>query len=97
MPSRPLKLRSLIVSGTSGLIALYSDPANLSDEAHRQFDAVASQLDGISDRLKVGPDGLVPSAEASDQPPWGVTEDEIQFCQHHRAACCLIRSLSMQP
>ena len=66
-----------VYNTSKGLIALYSDPANLSDEALRQFDAVASQLDGISDRLRAGPDGLVPSAEASDQPPWGVTEDEI--------------------
>ena len=68
---------SAIHDNSLALLAIYSDPANLSSEAETQLAAVAGQLDAISARLDAGHDGLVPTQEALDQPPWGVTEDEI--------------------
>ena len=65
------------IDNSKRLLALYSDPANLSADAETQFAAIASQLDMVSDRLRAGSDGFVPTQEALDQPPWGVTEDEI--------------------
>ena len=74
--SEEAKLAS-IYDNSLALLAIYSDPANLSSEAETQLAAVAGQLDAISARLDAGHDGLVPTQEALDQPPWGVTEDEI--------------------
>ena len=68
---------SAIHGNSLALLAIYSDPANLSSEAETQLAAVAGQLDAISARLDAGHDGLVPTQEALDQPPWGVTDDEI--------------------
>jgi len=66
-----------ITDQSQTLLAIYSDPANLSAEAQSHLAEIADQLDGISERLGAGYDGLVPTQEALDQPPWGVTEDEI--------------------
>ena len=66
-----------ITDQSQTLLAIYSDPANLSPEAQSHLADIADQLDGISQRLGAGYDGLVPTQEALDQPPWGVTEDEI--------------------
>ena len=66
-----------IYNASRELLAIYSDPVNLSSEAETQLAAVAGQLDGISARLDAGHDGLTPTEEALNQPPWGVTEDEI--------------------
>ena len=66
-----------VIDGSKRLLAVYSDPANLSSDAETQFAAIASQLDMVSDRLRAGAEGLTPTQEALDQPPWGVTEDEI--------------------
>ena len=66
-----------VIDGSRRLLAVYSDPANLSSDAETQFAAIASQLDMVSDRLRAGAEGLTPTQEALDQPPWGVTEDEI--------------------
>ena len=76
---RGKKQRKLIsiTDSSKALLAIYSDPANLSTEAKTQLADIADQLDGISQRLDAGHDGLVPTQEALDQPPWGVTEDEI--------------------
>ena len=66
-----------ITDQSQTLLAIYSDPANLSPEAQNHLADIADQLDGISERLGAGYDGLIPTQEALDQPPWGVTEDEI--------------------
>ena len=66
-----------VIDSSKQLLAIYSDPANLSSEAETKFAAIASQLDMVSDRLRAGSDGLAATQEALDQPPWGVTEDEI--------------------
>ena len=66
-----------VYNASRELLAIYSDPANLSSEAETQLAAVAGQLDGISARLGAGYEGLTPTEEALNQPPWGVTEDEI--------------------
>ena len=66
-----------VYNASRELLAIYSDPANLSSEAETQLAAVAGQLDGISARLSAGYEGLTPTEEALNQPPWGVTEDEI--------------------
>ena len=66
-----------IYNASRELLAIYSDPANLSSEAETQLAAVADQIDGISARLSAGHEGLTPTEEAFNQPPWGVTEDEI--------------------
>ena len=66
-----------VIDSSKRLLAVYSDPANLSNDAETQFAAIASQLDVVSDRLRAGAEGLAPTQEALDQPPWGVTEDEI--------------------
>ena len=66
-----------VITSSKDLLALYSDPQNLSSEAETQLAAIATQLDDISARLDAGSDGLLPTQEALDQPPWGVTEDEI--------------------
>ena len=65
------------ITNSKSLLAIYSNPVNLSTEAETQMAAIASQLGGISDRLRDGADGLQVSDEALSQPPWGVTEDEI--------------------
>ncbi|MGC6536900.1 MAG: ABC transporter permease [Candidatus Puniceispirillaceae bacterium] len=65
------------ITNSKSLLAIYSNPVNLSTEAETQMAAIASQLGGISDRLRDGADGLQVSDEALNQPPWGVTEDEI--------------------
>ena len=66
-----------VIDSSKRLLAVYSDPANLSNDAETQFAAISSQLDVVSDRLRAGSEGLAPTQEALDQPPWGVTEDEI--------------------
>ena len=66
-----------VIDSSKRLLAVYSDPANLSNDTERQFAAIESQLDVVSDRLRAGAEGLAPTQEALDQPPWGVTEDEI--------------------
>ena len=66
-----------VYNASRELLAIYSDPVNLSSEAETKLAAVASQLDGISARLNAGYEGLTPTEEALNQPPWGVTEDEI--------------------
>ena len=68
---------SSIYNASRELLAIYSDPANLSSEAETQLAAVADQIDGVSARLGAGHEGLTPTEEALNQPPWGVTEDEI--------------------
>ena len=75
-PAEQAKLASIYASSQS-LLAIYSDPANLSSEAATQIAAVAGQLDSVAVRLDAGYNDLVPTQEALDQPPWGVTEDEI--------------------
>ena len=65
------------IANSKSLLAIYSNPVNFSTEAETQMAAIASQLGGISDRLRDGADGLQVSDEALNQPPWGVTEDEI--------------------
>ena len=65
------------ITNSKSLLAIYSNPVNLSTEAETQMAAIASQLGSISDRLRDGADGLQVSDEALNQPPWGVTEDEI--------------------
>ena len=66
-----------ITDSSKALLAIYSDPANLATDAKTQLANIAAQLDGISERLGQDTSGLVPTQEALDQPPWGVTEDEI--------------------
>ena len=66
-----------VTDASKTLLALYSDPANLAADAKTQLADIAAQLDGLSARLGQSTDGLVPTQEALDQPPWGVTEDEI--------------------
>ena len=66
-----------VIDSSKSLLAIYSDPANLSRDTETQFAAIASQLDMVSDRLRAGSEGFAPTQEALDQPPWGVTEDEI--------------------
>ena len=66
-----------INEASKSLLAIYSDPANLAPEAETQLAAIAGQLEEISARLSAGADGMQPSEEALNQPPWGVTEDEI--------------------
>ena len=66
-----------ITQSSQTLLAIYSDPANLAPEAETQLAIIADELDEIGARLNEGADGLVPTQEALDQPPWGVTEDEI--------------------
>lgn len=75
-PAEQAKLASIYASSQS-LLAIYSDPANLSSEAATQIAAVAGQLDSVAVRLDAGYNDLVPTQEALDQPPWGVTDDEI--------------------
>ena len=75
-PQEEAKLDNIYQSSRS-LLAIYSDPANLSSDAETQLAAVAGQLDGISANLNAGHDGLTPTEAALNQPPWGVTEDEI--------------------
>ena len=66
-----------VIDSSKQLLAIYSNPANLSSDVETKFAAIASQLDMVSDRLRAGSDGLAATQEALDQPPWGVTEDEI--------------------
>ena len=77
-----------ITDQSQTLLAIYSDPANLSPEAQSHLADIADQLDGISQRLGAGYDGLVPTQEALDQPPWGVTEDEFNLANN--AARCVV-------
>ena len=66
-----------IYASSKELLAIYSNPENLSSEAETQLAAVAGRLDDVSAQLDAGFEGLTPSEEALNQPPWGVTEDEI--------------------
>ena len=66
-----------VIDSSKELLAIYSNPANLSSDAETKLAAIAGQLDGISARLDAGHEGLQPTEEALNQPPWGVTEDEI--------------------
>ncbi len=59
------------------LMANSSDPANVSGESEAQLVTLAEKLNGLSDELKAGPDGLTPTAEALAQPKWGTTFTEI--------------------
>jgi taurine transport system permease protein len=61
----------------NGLIANSSNPANLDQNSKNQLIALSSSLDGLSNELKSGYEGLTPTAEALAQPKWGTTYIEI--------------------
>ena len=66
-----------IISATRQLIAISSDPTNLSVETETQLDSLATDITALSDKLRAGPQGLQPSVEALAQPKWGTSHIEI--------------------
>lgn len=75
-PNEQTELYALI-GETRRLMANSSNPANLSDAAQDQLQALAEDLVGLSTQLKAGPQGTPPSADALAQPGWGTTHIEI--------------------
>ncbi|MGI9478110.1 MAG: ABC transporter permease [Hyphomicrobiaceae bacterium] len=59
------------------LIANGSNPANLSQKSKDQLNELSGKLKSLSDKLRAGPQGLKPTAEALAQPKWGTTFIEI--------------------
>ena len=59
------------------IIANSSNPDNLSQGAKDQLSDLAAKLDSLSQRLKTGPQGGEPTAEALAQPKWGTSTVEI--------------------
>ena len=75
-PNEQTELYALI-GETRRLMANSSNPANLSDAAQDQLQALAEDLVSLSTQLKAGPQGTPPSADALAQPGWGTTHIEI--------------------
>lgn len=59
------------------LIINSSDPKNLDPALEGQLNALSADLDGLSEKLRSGPDGLQPTQEALAQPKWGTEHTEI--------------------
>ncbi|MFY0611290.1 MAG: ABC transporter permease [Hyphomicrobiaceae bacterium] len=59
------------------LIANGSNPANLNQKSKDQLTELSGKLNGLSDKLRAGPQSLKPTAEALAQPKWGTTFIEI--------------------
>ncbi len=66
-----------IITQTSDLIAVLSNPENVDPEARAELAAVAGSLGDVAATLRAGSDGLMPTAEALEQPKWGTSEVEI--------------------
>ena len=66
-----------VISQTRSVIAILSNPAQQDPETATQLAMVADDLDRLADRLRAGHDGLEPTAEALEQPRWGVESTEI--------------------
>ena len=75
-PQQVAQLES-VIGQTRGLIALSSDPSLLKGDSVRGLAAIEERIDGLSERIERGPEGLEPTAEALAQPSWGVTDTEI--------------------
>ena len=66
-----------IISDTRNLLVILSDPELQSRATSDQLQSITVDVDQLSAQLGQGYDGLAPSAEALNQPRWGVTETEI--------------------
>ena len=66
-----------IISDTRNLLVILSDPELQSRATTDQLQAITADVDQLSAQLGQGYDGLAPTAEALNQPRWGVTETEI--------------------
>ena len=68
---------NVIMDDTRELIAIFSNPAYQNETSISEFEMVAAELDGLSERLRSGYDGYTPTAEALAQPNWGTSKVEI--------------------
>jgi len=59
------------------MMAISSDPANLSQKSKDQLVELAKKLDTLSSELRSEPNGSPPTAEALAQPKWGTSYIEI--------------------
>jgi taurine transport system permease protein len=59
------------------LISNSSNPASLNQKTKDQLVDLSGKLNDLGTELKVGPQGLAPTAEALAQPKWGITYTEI--------------------
>lgn len=66
-----------VISQTNMLISVLSDPAEQDKETRQELADITARINGLSARLDNGYEGLEPTAEALNQPPWGVTDSEI--------------------
>jgi len=66
-----------IMADTSKLIANSSNEANMRPELAGELEAIASEMDSLSEKLAAGPGDLKPTEEALAQPKWGVSTTEI--------------------
>ena len=66
-----------VISDTRRLLIVLSDPALQSDDTSDQLMMITDDINALSAQLEGGYDGLSPTAEALNQPSWGVTTTEI--------------------
>ena len=66
-----------LIAKTRRLMAISSNPENLSSDAQAKLANLAQDLVGISKTLDDGPQGKQPTPEALAQPKWGTTHIEI--------------------
>ena len=66
-----------IIGDTRSLLVVLSDPELQSRETTDQLEAITSDIEMLIAQLEEGHDGLTPTAEALNQPRWGVTNTEI--------------------
>ena len=66
-----------VIGQTRSIIAILSNPAQQDPKTAADLAMVADDLNQLADRLRSGYDGLVPTAEALEQPRWGVESTEI--------------------
>ena len=66
-----------VIGETRRLLILLSDPALQSQATSDQLMMITDDINALSASLEQGYEGLVPTAEALNQPRWGVTTTEI--------------------
>ena len=66
-----------VIGDTRNLLVVLSDPELQSRETSDQLEAITADIEMLIAQLEEGHDGLTPTAEALNQPRWGVTNTEI--------------------
>ncbi|MBT6256666.1 MAG: ABC transporter permease [Alphaproteobacteria bacterium] len=66
-----------IITQTRSLIAVYSNPDSIEAATVSSLSMIVNDINGLTDRIKSGSAGLIPTEAALAQSPWGVTPEEI--------------------